>query len=184
MCTVAGHEASRDLTACDTAGNCTTVNIVPSTAVGKSLTATATLQGRTDNSITHTVDFYPPGDSFNPTLTVSPTASVLGTFQLGNLPNGTYTKTVKAPGYLQTVRSVTLSAGSVVDVDFGEQKAGDANGDNAVNILDLSILAGAYNTSVGDGSFAPSADFNGDGDVNILDLSLLAGNYNTAGEAP
>lgn len=46
-------------------------------------------------------------------------------------------------------------------------KTGDANSDNVVDLLDLSILAAQW----GGGG---SSDFNGDGVVDLLDLSILA----------
>jgi len=48
---------------------------------------------------------------------------------------------------------------------------GDLNGDNNVNITDLSILLTNYGTS------NAAADINSDGTVNILDLSILLSNY-------
>ena len=48
------------------------------------------------------------------------------------------------------------------------RKAGDANGDNAVDLLDLSILASFWGQNNAD------ADFNHDGVVDLLDLSILA----------
>lgn len=48
------------------------------------------------------------------------------------------------------------------------RKAGDANGDNAVDLLDLSILANWWGTTNTD------SDFNHDGAVDLLDLSILA----------
>lgn len=52
------------------------------------------------------------------------------------------------------------------------RKAGDANGDNIVDLLDLSILASQW----GGGG---SADFNDDGVVDLLDLSILASAWGT-----
>lgn len=52
---------------------------------------------------------------------------------------------------------------------------GDANLDQAIDFLDLSALAGAYDT-VGGGSWS-SGDFNGDTNVDFLDLSTISGNY-------
>jgi hypothetical protein len=52
-------------------------------------------------------------------------------------------------------------------------KPGDLNGDNTVNILDLSILLSNYATT------NSVADINKDGTVNILDLSILLSNYGT-----
>ena len=48
---------------------------------------------------------------------------------------------------------------------------GDLNGDNTVNIQDLSILLSNYGTS------SSTADINGDGTVSILDLSTLLSHY-------
>jgi hypothetical protein len=49
--------------------------------------------------------------------------------------------------------------------------AGDLNGDNTVNIQDLSILLSNYGTS------NSTADINNDGTVNVLDLSSLLSHY-------
>jgi len=49
--------------------------------------------------------------------------------------------------------------------------AGDLNGDNTVNVTDLSILLSNY------GSSNTAADINSDGTVNILDLSILLSHY-------
>lgn len=53
------------------------------------------------------------------------------------------------------------------------RKTGDANGDNAVDLLDLSILATYWGTSNGE------SDFNHDGSVDLLDLSILASAWGT-----
>lgn len=53
------------------------------------------------------------------------------------------------------------------------RKTGDANGDNAVDLLDLSILATWWGTTNTD------ADFNHDGTVDLLDLSTLASAWGT-----
>ncbi len=55
--------------------------------------------------------------------------------------------------------------------------AGDANDDQSVDFLDLSILAQSYNGS--GGKNWAQGDFNGDGSVDFLDLAILAQNYNT-----
>ncbi|MCA9980227.1 MAG: carboxypeptidase regulatory-like domain-containing protein, partial [Anaerolineales bacterium] len=171
----------------DIAGNITqlapvTVELLD-VGLANSLAVTATLQGRTEYDVAHTLSFYTSSDT-PPALSVNATADVTGTFALSNLPAGTYTVTVKTPGYLSAAGVVTLSVGGTSAINFGQLLGGDTNGDNAVNILDLSILAGAYNTTSGQAGYDARADFNGDGAVNILDLSILAGNYNTVGEEP
>jgi hypothetical protein len=57
------------------------------------------------------------------------------------------------------------------------QISGDANGDGAVNVSDLSLLAANY--GVTSGATWAMGDFTGDGAVNVSDLSLLAANYGT-----
>lgn len=52
----------------------------------------------------------------------------------------------------------------------------DVNGDAKVTILDLSLVAGAYNEDVPPAS--ARLDQNGDGKITILDLSLQGGVYN------
>lgn len=56
------------------------------------------------------------------------------------------------------------------------RKTGDANGDNTVNISDLSILGDTWGQNVAANT---GADFNGDGVVNISDLSILGDNWGT-----
>lgn len=53
------------------------------------------------------------------------------------------------------------------------RKTGDANSDNAVDLLDLSILASVW------GSNNSDSDFNNDGTVDLLDLSILAAQWGT-----
>jgi len=48
---------------------------------------------------------------------------------------------------------------------------GDLNGDNTVNISDLSIMLSDFGTS------NAAADINGDGTINVLDLSILLSHY-------
>ena len=51
------------------------------------------------------------------------------------------------------------------------RKSGDVNRDNAVDLLDLSLIAGYWGKNNGD------ADLNSDGTVDLLDLSILAANW-------
>jgi hypothetical protein len=55
---------------------------------------------------------------------------------------------------------------------------GDANGDNAVDVIDLGILATNYDQS---GKYLVNGDFNGDGNVDVIDLGILATNYDWVG---
>jgi hypothetical protein len=62
-------------------------------------------------------------------------------------------------------------------VDLGEITliGGDINGDNEIDVRDLSYVAWQFDES------DPKADINGDGVVDIFDLSLIAGNFGRKG---
>jgi len=66
-------------------------------------------------------------------------------------------------------------------VDLGELIAGDANNDNAINSVDLSLLAGTYGRSEGQERYDSRADFNGDHRIGEGDLALLRDNFGVAG---
>jgi uncharacterized protein (DUF2141 family) len=55
---------------------------------------------------------------------------------------------------------------------------GDANGDGAVDVGDLGILAANYG---GSNKTWAQGDFNGDGMVDVGDLGILAANYGSSG---
>ncbi len=76
------------------------------------------------------------------------------------------------PGYLPAQLEAPASAAALGTVTL---RAGDVNGDNNIDILDLAQLAQHYQSS------NPLADLNGDGVVNILDLALVAGNFQQRG---
>lgn len=65
------------------------------------------------------------------------------------------------------------STASTLTVATVTAKPGDLNGDNTVNITDLSIMLSNYNTT------NSVADINKDGTVNVFDLSILLSNYGT-----
>ena len=85
------------------------------------------------------------------------------------------------PGYLSA--QANLPEGRAVNQPEAEATklglitllAGDMNGDNVVDILDLANLAQRYQST------DPTADLNADGIVDILDLALVAGNYQRQG---
>lgn len=63
-----------------------------------------------------------------------------------------------------------------IGVEIGENQAdsqpdGDVNGDNQVDLFDLTQVAARF------GSNDPTTDLNADGQVNILDLVIIANNY-------
>ncbi len=56
---------------------------------------------------------------------------------------------------------------------------GDANGDGAVDVTDLLIVADSWGTSIGTNGYDVLADFNNDGQVDVSDLLIVAGNFGT-----
>lgn len=79
-----------------------------------------------------------------------------------------------------------INAGGYVDaqgrklyfLNGGDPKeffSGDANLDGAVDVSDLSLLAGSFRKT--SGQYWAGGDFNGDGAVDVSDLAILAGNF-------
>ncbi|WP_125779608.1 dockerin type I domain-containing protein [Pseudoalteromonas rubra] len=91
--------------------------------------------------------------------------------------------TLSAPGHLSAEKYITLSADQA-DIDFGEVNlvGGDSNGDNRIDIADLTQLLGAYRSQQGaQNGYVAAADFNRDGEVNLQDLTLLGASFGKQG---
>lgn len=90
---------------------------------------------------------------------------------------GFYTLIASVPGYLsaESDRPVKLTVGSLVDVGEVTLFGGDVNGDEVIDIRDLSFVAWSFD------EYDPLADINQDGQVDILDLTLTAGNFGRSG---
>ncbi len=88
---------------------------------------------------------------------------------------GRVTVRIHRAGYLDVV--ATLKAAPDAHLDLGEitLTGGDVNGDNRIDILDISYVGYHF------GSADAGADINGDGKVDILDLSLVGANFGQAG---
>lgn len=67
------------------------------------------------------------------------------------------------------------------DLDIGAYEfryAGDVDGDGAVNVFDIFVIAESWNTQVGDPAYDLAADADGDGAVNIFDIFVVAEDWN------
>ena len=140
---------------------------VPGTLQGRVL-----LQGRSDHS----------GVSVSSSLSKSRSDSTAtdrnGRFAIATSHGeGFYTITVAKPGYLGAVseRPVKMTVDAVVDLGQITLIGGDVNGDNEIDVRDLSYVAWHFDEE------DPKADINGDGIVDIFDLSLIAGNFGRKG---
>ena len=126
------------------------------------------LQGR-DNWSGAVVTAWPTG--------VTGTTGADGFYTLPALPVGTYTITVEMARCLDSERVMLLVWGAN-DLPTVRLLAGDANDDDAVDIVDMSIIGGKYGATVD--PLTERADVNADGYVDIVDIVLAAGNYGSA----
>jgi uncharacterized repeat protein (TIGR02543 family) len=55
----------------------------------------------------------------------------------------------------------------------------DVNHDGAINMRDVMLLAGAFNTVRNDAGFVDAYDLNRDGAINMLDIMMVANKFNT-----
>ena len=115
-------------------------------------------------------------------VTCAPATDQSGNFTCGSLVPGSYTGCVKNSQTLQNCQHVTLLAGDN-PVNFGTLRAGDANDDNCVLLVDFSILVSTFSQCTGGAGFDARADFDGSGCVVLVDFSWLATNFSQCGDA-
>ncbi|AZZ99255.1 dockerin type I domain-containing protein [Pseudoalteromonas sp. R3] len=111
-------------------------------------------------------------------VTINPDGSFSVRVGLGDV-----TMALSAPGYLTAEKQVNLATGQA-DIDFGQINlvGGDSNGDNHIDIADLTLLLGAYRSVEGEqNGYVMAADFNRDGAINLRDLTLLGANFGKQG---
>ncbi len=129
------------------------------------------------------ITIYTPGTN-NLIATYSSLLSSVGSFDIEEIEIGNFDIYLKVEGFLATsIASVEFTPG-LNNLDFGSIQPGDLNGDNGVNIIDVSVVNGAFGSSVGDGNFNHLADMNCDGGVNIIDVSILNGGFGMTGAHP
>ena len=148
--------------------------------VSTALLCQALLQGHAAGGHAASLDVHLRPAAGGADTAVAVTSNADGTFSVTPPSPGSWHVSVKERRTLATVR--TGAPGGDV-LDFGTLRAGDANNDNKVNIVDFSMLATTFGKSAGDAGYDDRADFNGDGKVNIVDFSLLASNFGTTGDA-
>ncbi len=79
-------------------------------------------------------------------------------------------------GFVIELDSSGLGGATTQRLFRSDYLGGDANGDDNVDVLDLSILA----TNFGGKGFITEGDYNGDGVIDVLDLSILATNFGSS----
>jgi len=101
-----------------------------------------------------------------------------GKFALSDIMPGAYRVLVKNPHTLAFLAEGETLVPGVNMLSLGPLLEGDANNDNAIDILDFSLLRALY------GSSDARADFNQDGIVDIMDFSLFRQNFGRQGDVP
>lgn len=90
------------------------------------------------------------------------------------------------PGKYAIPNAITLTDENFDNVEFDPpiiaitvvpELAGDLNGDGAVGLADLAILASVYGTSNGETEFLAEADFNTNDEIDVGDLAILGGSW-------
>ena len=101
-----------------------------------------------------------------------------GSFTISGLPaNATYTLQASLPGFLTArLASLKTTSGTTI-VPATTLRAGDADGDGSVTIIDVSLVAGLFGLAPGN----IAADLNASGIVDIVDVSLTAANFGLTG---
>jgi hypothetical protein len=148
------------------------------------LSGTVTLQGLSPGTavyrVTLDVRLFQPG-TVNQVGTFQTATDVNGGFSVGGIPTGTYDVEVKEARRLGRIaRSFTLTSGPNSRA-FGDLLAGDANGDDAVALLDYSRMRASYGKCQGDTGYQPGADSTGDACITLQDYSRLRANYGAVG---
>jgi hypothetical protein len=103
------------------------------------------------------------------------------TVSVAGLPSGTYDWQAEGSQYLANVGTVTLTGAPMTYLEVGLLRAGDANGDNIVNVLDFAILKGSYAEACGQVGYDPRSEFTGDCLVNSQDFILMKRNWGLKG---
>ena len=106
-----------------------------------------------------------------------------GVFRVENVTPGTYDIRVKNWTCLsERVDGVVLTAGNITEVNFGETREGDSDGNNAVTGMDFSLLSGAFgSTPANPAKWNAHCDFDRNNAITGMDFSLLSGDFNKVG---
>lgn len=82
--------------------------------------------------------------------------------------------------HISSLLSVIILAGFIQCASMAAGlKSPDLNGDRAVNMSDVMLLASVFNAVSGDGKYKAEYDLNGDGAVNMADVMIIASQFNT-----
>jgi trimeric autotransporter adhesin len=140
-----------------------------------------TLDGNSSQTVTWNVanTQVAPVNTTNVKITLSVDGGLTWPFTLAASTPNDGSELVVMPNVGTTQARVRVEAvGNVFfdvsNADFTIRLTGDANGDGAVNCLDIGVVRAALGKRTGQPGFNPAADFNNDGVIDIRDLSYVA----------
>jgi uncharacterized protein YkwD len=125
----------------------------------------------------------PQGQTDPPVLTYTRLTSITGLVRLNNVPPGPYELLVKGAHTLQRRVALTVTPG-LNRVEAGLLHEGDIHVNNRVDLLDFSLLSGAYGDCGSAEAFRGQADLDGDNCITGEDLYLLRTNFGLVGDEP
>jgi hypothetical protein len=134
---------------------------------------TAANQGNFSASFNVTL-YYDTNEIATQTVTnLAPATSTVLTFlwNLTQVPKGNYTISAYAP---PIAGENNVDNNRLVDGWLRKTITGDLNGDGKVNIIDVTIVARAFQARPGDPSWSPNADMDDNGVINIVDVTKVA----------
>ncbi|MGA1871943.1 MAG: dockerin type I domain-containing protein [bacterium] len=109
---------------------------------------------------------------------VAVTVNTNGDFIIEDLKDGTYKIWADHKPYFSTCTEIKVVKGQVVNVDPIVMISGDINGDNSVDIGDVTLVAIYFEMTTKDiPKVDRGVDLNNDGIVNIQDLAIVGGNF-------
>ena len=104
-----------------------------------------------------------------------------GVYSFTDIPVGKYTLAVKGRKWLRHAVVADGSTSNVSNLNL-TLLAGDVDGNNIVDVDDLTDLLFAFNSVKGDGIYTEAPDLDGNNTVDVDDLTLLLFNFNVAGD--
>lgn len=111
-------------------------------------------------------------------------ADAYGFYQFTGLSAGNYILFFSAPRYLKKEIDFAVADNDTIILEAVTLKAGDANGDNSIDLDDLLMLAKAYGARTGERNYDLNSDFDMDGRNGLSDLIRLSINYKLRGDEP
>ncbi len=107
-------------------------------------------------------------------------ALVRGTGGTSNTPIPTSTPTPTAkPTQTPTTKPTPTKLPSISTPAQGWDNPEDINGDGAINMQDVMLLAAHFNTTASDSNYDRKCDLNNDGAINMNDVMKVAAKFNT-----